>query len=161
MEPDAEIYSSMLTTFALAKDRNRAMTLMQVHSCFLLAGGCPCNSPRTLPGMPLPSLKEHGSAADCCILFKDHSQVSLVAGALLGSCQTLAAGKRAHCAGLQALDAKHFKMTTTVYNAFLKVGSAHRVLSDQWSLPCAAPCALCILCCLKTHKRGTMQLPCF
>ena len=36
MEPDAEIYSSMLTTFALAKDRNRAVALMQVHSCFLL-----------------------------------------------------------------------------------------------------------------------------
>ena len=41
MEPDAEIYSSMLTTFALAKDSDRAVALMQVHSCFLLAGGCP------------------------------------------------------------------------------------------------------------------------
>eukprot|EP00891_Asterochloris_glomerata_P002251 jgi/Astpho2/2251/Aster-x0521 len=54
MEPDAEIYSSMLTTFALAKDRNRAVALMQ------------------------------------------------------------------------ALDAKQFKMTTTVYNAFLKACSSVR-----------------------------------
>ena len=96
MEPDAEIYSSMLTTFALGKDRKRATTLMQVHSCFLLAGGCPCPSPHSLPGMPLPALKEHGSATECCISCKDHSHVPLVAGALLGSCQTLAAGKHAH-----------------------------------------------------------------
>ena len=39
MEPDAKIYSSMLTTFALAKDRDRTVTLMQVRSWILLAGG--------------------------------------------------------------------------------------------------------------------------
>ena len=49
-------------------------------------------------------------------------RVQLLVGAELGPCQALAAGKRAHCAGLQALDAKQFTMTTLVYNAFLKVG---------------------------------------
>ena len=53
---------------------------------------------------------------------------ALLAGALLSSCQALAVGKHAHCAGLQALEAKQHKMTTPVYNAFLKVGSPHRVL---------------------------------